>query len=62
MSRSPLEYLRHIRDETEYLIEEAAPLSKPMFLADETRKRAFIADKVPKLHSRLVEILATESG
>ena len=40
MSRLPLEDLRHIRDETEYLLAETARLSKPMFLADETRKRA----------------------
>jgi hypothetical protein len=61
MSRSPLEYLRHIRDETEYLLAETVRLSKPLFLADETRKRAFVVDKVPRLHSRLVEILATET-
>ena len=42
MSVSPLEYLRHILDETEYLDGRAKDLSKEDFLNDETLKRAFV--------------------
>lgn len=42
MSPSPLEYLRHILDETRYLMEQTAVLSREQFLADETAKRAFV--------------------
>lgn len=42
MPLSPLEYLRHILDETEYLIEERQGLTKELFLQDATPKRAFV--------------------
>jgi len=42
MSLSPLEYLRHILDETEYLIDKRQGLSKEQFLQDATLKRAFV--------------------
>jgi uncharacterized protein with HEPN domain len=42
MSRSPLEYLQHILDETEYLIKHAAGLSKEKFIQDDTLRRAFV--------------------
>ena len=42
MSIFPLEYLRHIMDEIEYLIDRSANLSKEDFLDDETLKRAFV--------------------
>ena len=42
MPLSPLEYLRHILDETEYLIKEKEELSKEQFLQDGTLKRAFV--------------------
>jgi uncharacterized protein with HEPN domain len=41
MSLSPLEYLRHILDETEYLASQTQGLSKDDFLGNETLKRAF---------------------
>jgi hypothetical protein len=44
MPLSPLEYLRHILDETEYLVEERQGLSKAQFLEDATLKRAFAAE------------------
>ena len=42
MSLSPLEYLRHIPDETKYLAEQTNVLSQEQFLKDETAKRAFV--------------------
>ena len=42
MPLSPLEYLRHILDETEYLIAERQDLSKERFLQNATLKRAFV--------------------
>jgi len=42
MSRSPLEYLRHILDEAVYLNRQTPGLSKAQFLTDETLKRAFV--------------------
>ncbi len=42
MPPSSLEYLRHILDETEYLISAAKDLSKEGFFRDETLKRAFV--------------------
>jgi uncharacterized protein with HEPN domain len=42
MSLSPLEYLRHILDETEYLAVQANALSRDPFVQDETLKRAFV--------------------
>ena len=42
MSPFPPEYLRHILDETEYLLEAAEGLSKGAFLTDATLKRAFV--------------------
>ena len=42
MSPSPLEYLRHILDEAEYLAGQTNALSQEQFLNDETAKRAFV--------------------
>jgi uncharacterized protein with HEPN domain len=42
MSVSPLEYLRHILDETAYIMEKAQEMSREQFLSDDTVKRAFI--------------------
>lgn len=42
MSPSPLEYLRHIVDETSYLLEQSQGLSKEQFIQNPTLKRAFV--------------------
>lgn len=42
MSISPLEYLRHILDETKYLMEESDGLKKKDFIYSDTLKRAFV--------------------
>ena len=42
MPLSPLEYLRHILDETEYLMTQKQGLGKEQFLQDATLKRAFV--------------------
>ena len=42
MSRSALEYLWHILDETEYLLGQSSGLTREAFLQDETLKRAFV--------------------
>ena len=42
MSRSALEYLRHILDETMYLIDQAQGLTWDQFVRDATLKRAFV--------------------
>lgn len=42
MPVSPLEHLRHMLDETEYLMAQQEGLSKEKFLHDETLKRAFV--------------------
>ncbi len=42
MPVSPLEYLRHMLDETKYLTDQVRHLNKAHFMQDETRKRAFI--------------------
>jgi uncharacterized protein with HEPN domain len=41
MPPSAPEYLRHILDETTYLLSSANGLDKKAFLGDETLKRAF---------------------
>ncbi|PIZ49907.1 MAG: hypothetical protein COY42_02815 [Armatimonadetes bacterium CG_4_10_14_0_8_um_filter_66_14] len=42
MSLSPLEYLRHVLDEADYLAGQVAHLTREEFLRDETAKRAFV--------------------
>ncbi len=42
MQPPAIEYLRHILDETRYLIAERKGLSKQRFIRDETIKRAFV--------------------
>lgn len=42
MSCAPLEYLRHILLETEYLLEHSRSLEKEAYLRDETLRRAFV--------------------
>lgn len=42
MSRKPLDYLRHVLDEADYLSAESEALSHESFMTDETRKRAFV--------------------
>lgn len=42
MPLSPLEYVRHILDETGYLMSQAESLNKDEFIQDETLKRAFV--------------------
>ena len=42
MSRNSRDYLRHILDETEYLISTSRSADKSSFLEDETLKRAFV--------------------
>ncbi|MGC8494070.1 MAG: DUF86 domain-containing protein [Syntrophobacteraceae bacterium] len=42
MPPSPLEYVRHILDEADYLLSESRNLDKETFLSSETLKRAFV--------------------
>ena len=42
MSLDPLDYLRHILDEAEYLMDRSQGLAKEDFIADDTLKRAFV--------------------
>lgn len=42
MSGSPLEYLRHILDETVYILSKSRDTTKPDFINDDTLKRAFV--------------------
>ncbi len=42
MFHSPLEYLRHMRDEIAYLSEQKPGLTKEQFLQDATLQRAFV--------------------
>ncbi|MEK6303193.1 MAG: DUF86 domain-containing protein [Acidobacteriota bacterium] len=42
MSISPVEYLRHILDETDFLANRFTGISKENFLTDETLKRASV--------------------
>jgi uncharacterized protein with HEPN domain len=42
MSRSALEYLRHILEEANYLIAKAQGLTQAQFHQDETLRRAFV--------------------
>ena len=65
MSRSDLDYLGHILDEIDYLAAASASLSISIFLADETRKRAFvrsieIVGEAAKNVSRATRALAPE--
>lgn len=53
MSFSPLEYLRHILIETDYLIHHSRGLAKEQFLQDETLRRAF---------TRSVEVIGEAAG
>ena len=42
MSKEPIEFLKHISDECEYLLSVNKDLSKEDFLDDETLKRAVV--------------------
>ena len=42
MSPDPLDYLRHILDEAEYLINQSQGLTREAFVDDDTLKRAFV--------------------
>ncbi|MEZ0484473.1 HepT-like ribonuclease domain-containing protein [Fibrella aquatica] len=42
MYKEPIEFLKHIADECEYLLSVSADLSKDTFLEDETLKRAVV--------------------
>lgn len=42
MSPDPLDYLRHILDEADYLIDRSRGLNKETYLNDDTLKRAFV--------------------
>lgn len=42
MSRLPEEYLKHILDENDYLIEASAGLAEEKFSRDETLQKAFV--------------------
>ena len=42
MPVSPLDYLRHIRDEAHYLAQESSRTTKVQFDINETTKRAFV--------------------
>ena len=42
MPLSPLEYLRHVLDEADYLIRQTKGLEPEQFMQDETAKRAFV--------------------
>jgi uncharacterized protein with HEPN domain len=41
MSRLPREFLRHIRDEARYLLDDSKTVDEEAFMRDETRKRAY---------------------
>jgi len=39
---SPIDYLRHMLAESDYIVEQSAGLQRDSFLANETLKRAFV--------------------
>ena len=42
MSKEPIEFLKHIADECDYLLSINADLTKEVFMNDETLKRAIV--------------------
>ena len=42
MSKEPIEFLKHIADECDYLLSINADLTKEVFMDDETLKRAIV--------------------
>jgi uncharacterized protein with HEPN domain len=42
MPKSPIEYLRHIADECQFILSIASAIAQENFLADETKKRALV--------------------
>lgn len=50
MPLSPLEYLRHMLDEAEYLLAESQRVSKDQFLQDETLILICFQDAASTLH------------
>ena len=68
MSHSPLEYLRHVRVECEYLLDAVGGITSDRFLRDETLKRAvsrssmIIGEAVWQMKERTPTILDDEPG
>lgn len=54
MPLSPLEYLRHMLNETEYLTDQSLGLSKDEFIHD------VIINKLPELRQKIEQILESE--
>jgi hypothetical protein len=50
MSFEPRDYLRHILVETDYLVAQAAGLTREQFLSNETLRRAFVRSFEMPLH------------
>ena len=71
MFKEPIEYLKHIRDESSYILSVITEnTTKNDFLDNETLKRAVVRSleiigeatkKIPELHKQIVGIIEKES-
>ena len=62
MSASPVEFVRHIRDETDYLARQSRNLSKKDFSIDFDIVWDVITNKIPALQHELEKIIKMEAG
>ena len=70
MSKEPVEYLKHIRDESLYILSVTSKgITREEFLNDETLKRAVVRSleiigeatkKIPELCAQVVKVIENE--
>ena len=58
MSKEPIDYLKHIHDESSYILSViTSEKTKDEFLSDETLVWDVVKNKIPELHIQIEEVI-----